>query len=74
MCVKLISLFDRETKVCYVTQVLKQAINTKTMYPNYIHEIRNTKSHLLQVYVWGVDRYRNCHRNSCLLNCWSLLI
>ena len=34
MCVKLNSLFDREMKVYYVTQVLKQGVNIKTMCPN----------------------------------------
>jgi len=47
MCVKLNSLYDRERKVCYVTQMLKQGINIKTMCPNYILEFRNTNSHLL---------------------------
>ena len=50
MCVQLISKFDRK-KVYYVTQVSKQGINIKTMCPNYIHEFKNTKSHLLQVYL-----------------------
>jgi len=36
MCVKLNSLFDREMKVHYVTQVLKQGVNIKLMCPNYI--------------------------------------
>jgi len=54
MRVKLNSLFDREMKVCYVIQVLKQSINIKTMCVNYILEFRNITSHLLQVYlgVW----------------------
>jgi len=51
MCVKLNSLFDSEMKVYYVTQVLKQGINIKTMCPNYILELRNTNSHLLRVYL-----------------------
>ena len=38
MCVKLNSLFDREMKVFYVTQELKQGINIKTMCPTYILE------------------------------------
>jgi len=38
MCVKLSSVFDREMKAYYFTQVLKQVINFKTMYPNYILE------------------------------------
>jgi len=42
MCVKLNSLFDSEMKVYYVTQVLKQSINTNMMCPNYI-EFRNIK-------------------------------
>ena len=37
-------------KIYIVTQVLKQGINTKKMYPNYMPEFRNTKSYLLQVY------------------------
>jgi len=36
MCVKLNSLFDSEMKVYFVTQMLKQGINIKTMCPNYI--------------------------------------
>jgi len=47
MCVKSNSLFDSEMKVYYVTQLLKQGINIKTMCPNYILEFRNMKSHLL---------------------------
>jgi len=34
-CIKLNSLFDSETKVYYVTQVLKQGINIKIMCPKY---------------------------------------
>ena len=34
MCFKLTSLYDSERKVCFVTQVLKQGINIKTMCPN----------------------------------------
>jgi len=37
--------------VYYVTRMLKQGINIKTMCPNNILEFRNTKSHLLQVYL-----------------------
>jgi len=37
MCVKFNLLFDREMKVYFVTQVLKQDINNK-MSPNYILE------------------------------------
>ena len=51
MWVKFNSLFDREMKVCYVTQVLKQGNNTETMRTNYILEFRNTKLHLLEVYL-----------------------
>jgi len=47
MCVKLNSLFDSEMKVYYVTQVLQQCINIKTLCPNYILEFRKGKSHLL---------------------------
>jgi len=46
MCVKLNSLFDSDMKVYYVTQVLKQGINIKTMCPYYTLQFRNTKSHL----------------------------
>ena len=35
MRIKLNSLIDSEMKVHYVTQVLKQGINIKTMCPNY---------------------------------------
>jgi len=38
-------------KVNYFTQVLKQEIITKTMCPNYIIEFRNTRSHLLKIYL-----------------------
>ena len=48
MCVKLNSLFDKEMKVYYVTQVFKRGINMKTMCPNCILLLRNTKSYLLQ--------------------------
>ena len=51
MCVKLNSLCDREMNLYYITYVLNQCINIKTMCPNYIHELRNTNSHLLQVYL-----------------------
>jgi len=69
MCVKLNTFFDSEVKVYYVGQVLKQGINTKTMCPYYILEI---------VFIASLSRHvgqdRNCHPNSCLLNCWSLLL
>jgi len=45
------SIFDRELKVYYVTQVLTHGFNIKTTYHNYILEFRNTKSHLLQIYL-----------------------
>ena len=48
MGVELNSLFDSEMKVYYVTQVLKQDFNIKTMCPNDILELRNTKLLLLQ--------------------------
>ena len=51
MCIKLNSLIDSLMNVYYVTQVLKPDINIKTMCPNYILEFRNTKSHLLHVYL-----------------------
>jgi len=34
MCVKFSTLYDREMKVYYVTQVLKQGTNIHTMCPN----------------------------------------
>ena len=43
ICVRMNSI-----NVFYVTLVLKQGINIKTMCPNYTFEFRNTKSHLLQ--------------------------
>ena len=46
MCIKLNSLFDREIKVLYATQVLKQGFNIKTICPNYILKYRNTQSQL----------------------------
>jgi len=39
MFAKLNSLFDREMKVYYVTQMLKQVINIKTICPRYIFQI-----------------------------------
>jgi len=42
-------------KVWYVTQMLKLGNNIKTMCPNYILELRNTKSFLLQVNL-GADQ------------------
>ena len=38
-----------QSLLCYTS--VKQGINIKTVCPNYIHESRNTKSHLLQVYL-----------------------
>ena len=46
-----IEFIDREMRVYFVTQLLKQGINIKIMCPNYILELRNRKSHLLQVYL-----------------------
>jgi len=37
--------------VFYVTQVLKQGINIKTVCPNNIIKFRNKISHLLQFYL-----------------------
>ena len=51
MCVQLNSFLIREMKVYYVTHVLKQGIDIKTMCPDYIFEFRNTNSYLLQVYL-----------------------
>ena len=51
MCVKLNALVDSEMNVYYVTQVLKQGNNTETMRTNNILEFRNTKLHLLEVYL-----------------------
>ena len=48
MCVnKFDLLFDREMKVYTVIKTFKQSIKIKTMYPNNIHKISNTKAHLL---------------------------
>ena len=54
ICVKLNPLFDNETTVYYVTQVLMHSININKICSNYILEFRNTNSHVLQVYlgVW----------------------
>jgi len=46
MFVKLNLLFDNRLKIYYVTQVLKQGINIKTVCPNYILEFRNMNSHV----------------------------
>jgi len=68
MCVKLNLLFDSEMKVYYVTQVLKQGINIKTNCPNYILELRNTKPHLLQVYLGGWAKIETVIENHvCLI-------
>jgi len=40
-------LFDKEMKFFYVTHVLKQGTNIKTMCLNYILKFRNMSSHLL---------------------------
>jgi len=47
MFVQLNLLFDSEMKLYYVTQVLKQGRNIRTMRPNYILKFRNTNLHLL---------------------------
>ena len=54
MCVKLSSLLESEMRVFYITQVLTQDFNIKTMCPNYILEFRNAISYLFHVYlsVW----------------------
>jgi len=44
MFVQLNSLFDREMKLYYVTQVLKQGRNIKLMCPNYIYSILETST------------------------------
>ena len=44
MCVKLKSLFDREMKVYYVTQMLQRGINIITICPNYKLECIYCKS------------------------------
>jgi len=57
----------------YVTQVLKQGINIKTTCRNYILELRNPKSHLLQVYLGAWVKIENvienpiCYEMSLLL-------
>jgi len=64
ICVKLNPLFDNETTVYYVTQVLMHSININKICSNYILEFRNTNSHVLQVYlgVWvrieiGIEKH-----------------
>ena len=44
-------LFNTEMKVYYVTQAFAVVANIKMMRPNYIPELRDTKSHSLQVYL-----------------------
>jgi len=51
MCVKLNSLFDSKMKVYYAKQVLMQGTDINTICPNCMLELRNTQSHLLQVYL-----------------------
>ena len=51
MCVKLNSLFDSEMNVYYVTRLLKHGFNIKNICLYYILEFRNTKSHLVHVYL-----------------------
>jgi len=51
MCVKLNSLFDGEMKVYNGTDVFKHYVDISTKCFNYIHEFRNTKSHLLQIHL-----------------------
>jgi len=67
MCVILNSLFDREMKVFYVTQMLKQGNNIKTNCPNYILKFKNMNSLLLYpVSLYSrTDQDRSCHRKSC---------
>jgi len=71
MCFKWNSLFDREIKVYYAAQVLKQGINIKMMCPNYMYilEFRNTNSHLLQVYLGAWIKIETVIEKACLLNC-----
>jgi len=63
ICVKLNSIFDREVKVYYITQVLKQGMNIKINCPKYILKFRNTKSHLLQVYLVSLAKKENVIEN-----------
>ena len=75
MCVKLNSFFDREMKVHYVTQVLKQGINIKPMCPNYILELRrDTKSQPLKFRYYDpsskmLDDFVPCYYNRVAVNC-----
>ena len=47
MCFKLNSFFDKRNEglLCYTS--VKQGVSIKTMYPYYVLEFRDTKSHLL---------------------------
>jgi len=65
--VRLNSLFDSQMKVYCVTKVLRQCVNTKTTCHNYIFDFRNTKTHLLQVYLgaWIIIEI-------VINNCWSI--
>jgi len=74
LCKKMNSLVDSEMKVYYVSEVLKQGTNIKTMYPNYIFEFKNTNSHLLHVYPDTWTKIETVTAKSSLLNCWSLLL
>jgi len=61
-------------KVIYVTQVLKQGIYIKTICPYYILEFRNTKSHLLQVYLDAWAKIETVIENQYKINFVSRII
>jgi len=65
MCVKLSSVFDREMKAYYFTQVLKQVINVKTMYPYYILE--TWTGIYRSIFSKRVDQKRNGRRSTLLI-------
>ena len=53
-------------KVYYVTQVLKQGINTKRMCPDYILEFSEIT--FIASLSRHMDQDRNCHRNLSMFN------
>ena len=62
LCKKMNSLVDSEMKVYYVSEVLKQGANIKTMYPNYIFEFKKHELEFITSLSRHVDQDRNCHR------------
>jgi len=67
MFVKLNSLLNREMKVYYVTQVLKQGINIKTKLPYYILEYRNMYMYSLFLTTYlNLETHTRIYCKSCL--------